>query len=169
MPDQPLVKLSKARGLVSAVRCAPKHAVKASNPQAADGIAYERKVVAALATAFSPWGFDLSHNPWFEFSGDFGQGVCCPDILLAPQTGTFAGQIFCIEVKLTYVPSAIEKLLDLYCPVISKALSEPVQPIVICKRLNSEAPPAVDTFSGAALVSYGVPLFHWLGTRPIII
>lgn len=162
-------RFNKAAGLTAAARCLPKHQPKPNNPASAAGIAYERKVVGALAIAFADVGFDLSHNPWFEFSGTFGYGLCCPDVLLAPQTGEFANQVFVIEVKLKWVPEALEKLTDFYCPVISYALSVPVTPLVICRHLTPEAPRAYHTFGEAADNVYLSPLMQWLGASRLIV
>lgn len=160
--------LNRAEGLIAAARCLPRHQPRGSNVASAAGLAYERKVVAALARTFADVGFDLSHNPWFEFEGKFGTGVCCPDILVAPQTGPFAGRNFCIEVKLTYVDSAIEKLRDVYCPVVAMAIGEPVMPVVICKNMTAGAPKAYHTFRDAVETLSNFPLIHWLGVRPLM-
>lgn len=134
------------------------------------GLAYERKVVGSLVDSLivSDLGFDVAHNPWFHYTGTYGSGYCVPDAIVSVQSGEYKDMIFALEVKLTYTEDAIEKLIDLYCPVIAKAFDKPVVPVVICKNLVPGAPRALPTFFGAVeaakMGAFSFPLIHWLGS-----
>lgn len=159
------------QSLLSASRCHARQMPRSRHTSAQSaGLAYERKVISALADGLvlSGCGFDLSHNPWFEYNTAQGRGYCVPDAMLSMQSGEYVDTIFVIEVKLTYVPDAIEKLDSVYCPIVRKAFnSSAVVPIVICKNLVPQAPRAMPTFFGA--VAYAetdedkFALVQWLG------
>jgi hypothetical protein len=133
----------------------------------ASGLAYEHKVLGALAEALASAGlsFDLAHNPWFEYHTSTGQGLCVPDILLTINSSEFKNLIFVIEIKLTYTIEAIAKLRGLYCPVVEAALARRALPLVICKNLTPEASYAHGIFFPA--LDLPEPLFQWLGTASI--
>lgn len=140
-----------------------------NTPAQSAGLAYERKVISALADAFvtTGLGFDLSHNPWFEYELATGKNWCIPDAMLSLQGGEYENIIFVIEIKLTYTPEAIEKLNRTYCPVVEKAFGYRTVPVVICKNLVPGAPRAMPTFFGAIdraqVMPYPFPLVQWLG------
>ena len=114
-------------------------------------------------------GFNLDHNPCFQYqlAHDPLLRWCVPDALIhinAPQN--FQG-IIVTEVKLTYTPEALQKLLNLYCPVVSIALGVPVRPLVIFKnalRPNVEFKPCLDLYEA---VHSSIPIFQWLGRGPL--
>jgi hypothetical protein len=67
----------------------------------------------------------------------------------------------CVEVKLTYVPSAISKLKTLYLPVVHKAFSLPVFPLIIVKNLTISTPKPSSVLSSA--LGLEVPVLNYLG------
>lgn len=161
--------MEKVNNIFAAARCAPKPVPKSrlSGPQMA-GLAYERKVVSALAESLvaSRIPFDLAHNPWFKFSNGAETGYCVPDVLLSLNEGPYADTAFVIEVKLSYVPDAIMKLKALYCPVVERAFGLRAVPVVICKHLAPNAPRALPLFFGAieyGELTDGFALVQWLG------
>lgn len=77
------------------------------------GLKFERNVVRRL---------DLLHErvqkgPWFYYQSPAASGICQPDALvwLAPT------HILVVEVKLTWVRAAREKLLKFYGPIVQAA------------------------------------------------
>lgn len=162
-------RMNAAQGLVTASRCYPRQMPRVKTEAQKAGLAYERKVITSLADSFVLLGqsFDLCHNPWFEYAGTFGSALCVPDGLISMQTGEYKEIVFVLEVKLTYTPEAIEKLLDTYCPVVAKAFGLPATPVVICKNLIPGAPKALPTFFGAVeawrMGATEFPLVQWLG------
>lgn len=169
MPPQ----MNRAHGLSQAARCYPRQMPRARNPNSVAGLTYERKVISALCDSLVVSGltFDLCHNPWFEFQGTYGSGLCVPDGMVSVQQGEYRDKIFVIEVKLTYTEEAIDKLLNLYCPVVAKAFDLPAVPVVICKNLVPGAPKALPTFFGAVEAfecnQVPFPLIQWLGTSKL--
>jgi hypothetical protein len=149
--------LRKVTGeLRSARRCPPKYTPKASSAMAKLGLSYERKIVRDLMR--SVWL--VEHNPWFEFQDELGVSTCCPDIIL-----TADSKIIVIEVKLTWVPEAIEKLRGLYCPVVEYALAAEVFPLIIVKNLRPDAPPVQDSVQRA--LESEMPILQWIGSGHI--
>jgi hypothetical protein len=73
--------------------------------------------------------------------------------------------IICVEVKLTYVDIAFEKLKKLYLPVVSQTFGLPVVPLVIVKNLTSFSPKSTSILSEA--LSAKIPLLHYLGDGSI--
>jgi len=73
--------------------------------------------------------------------------------------------IICIEVKLTYVEIAFEKLKNLYLPVVNKAFGIPVIPLVIVKNLTTFSPKSSPNLSKA--IQLKLPLLNYLGSGPI--
>lgn len=163
-------RMNTATGLVSASRCYPRQMPRVHTESQKAGLAYERKVVSSLADSLilSGQSFDLCHNPWFEYAGTYGSALCVPDGMISLQEGEYRDNIFVLEVKLTYTPEAIEKLLDVYCPVVAKAFGLPATPVVICKNLIPGAPLALPSFFGAVeawqMGRTEFPLVQWLGT-----
>ena len=123
-----------------------------------EGLRYERKVGKALEQALGP--ANVVHNPWFTFEDAAGQAYCCPDFIV-----TIGWAILVVEVKLSYVDEAILKLRKLYCPVVSFAFGELVQPLVVCRYLTPMAPRAEDNVEEA--ISLPIPLLHWSGLGPL--
>ncbi|MGH9918756.1 MAG: hypothetical protein ACRD6W_07810 [Nitrososphaerales archaeon] len=120
------------------------------------GLRYERHVVAELRRLMPGQVSKLEHNPWFGFTDRYGTGECCPDILLWVPEG-----VVIVEVKLTYVPDALPKLFDLYCPVVSIALDELVHPLLICRNVTPDSPQPVMSLKKALDGDDNV--LQWLG------
>jgi hypothetical protein len=121
---------------------------------ARDGLAYERKLARALGR-----GHSILHNPQFFYQTKAGTGYCIPDIILTltPECTVV------IEVKLSYKERAIEKLRDLYCPVVCHALALPTPPfpLVVAKFLTPDAP--VPALSLEHALCTNAFLIHWPG------
>ena len=85
----------------------------------AEGLAYEKKLVAALQE-LAPKA--LWHVPWFSYkeSEDDRLRYCSPDILTMSPDGT----VLIIEAKRSCLLSAYTKLQDLYLPIVQKAFPE---------------------------------------------
>ena len=128
---------------------------KGSSLAAKNGLRYERKVGRELERQRAEGHFiSVEHNPWFQFEDIYGASQCSPDFLIHSEN-----ELTIVEVKLTWVDVAIQKLNDLYNPVISFALSRPVFPLIICRNLTNEAPPAKQSLSEALKSPYR--LLHW--------
>lgn len=103
-----------------------------------------------------PQTMQVEPDAWFIYNDGL---VCSPDILIHDNEFGF---IIVVEVKYTYTPAAIEKLIGLYCPVVSRALRVPTKPLVLVKNLIPDCPPARLSISSALLSP--VPLVQWIGT-----
>ena len=137
-------------------------APKPSGNAAKLGLRYEANVGKQLARFVTTDKFiGLEHNPWFLFTDKFGQANCSPDFLLF-----MSDRAVIVEVKLTWVPIAMQKLLELYCPVVSRALQCPVMPLVICKNLAPNAPQPQQNLVAALTTPH--KLLHWpqIGLMP---
>ncbi len=111
---------------------------RGSNAAAKLGLTYERRVGKELLYHGAKGRFTaLEHNPWFQFADFFGRNACAPDFVAMLPDGTAR----VIEVKLTWVAVAMPKLMDLYIPVVEKALGVRAYPLVICRALAPGAPP----------------------------
>lgn len=103
------------------------------------GLRYENRVRKQLGIHVTAGRFcSLEHNPWFTFSDPFGSGACCPDFLLWPSEN----QVIIVEVKLTWVFSAVRKSVELYKPVVERALGVQSIPLIIVRNLTPDSPPA---------------------------
>lgn len=124
-------------GMVKAERTTPRFVgARPSSPAARLGLRYERRVGRELQAHVDRGNFvKLEHNPWFTFYDSYGAAHCCPDFLLYGSSG-----IVVVEVKLTWIAEALDKLMDLYCPVVSVALGMPTRPLVICRSLTPMSP-----------------------------
>ncbi len=157
--------------LTLAERCDPlfaKARTSKSQPAAAYGIRYERKVHRALETLAKSIGAKVERNPWFHFRDANGDGACSPDSILWLDPG-FA---LIVEVKYTWVPGAGVKLRGLYSPVVNCALRPHIlRTLVICKTLTPESPaPISGILDGTAFTASAAqaPVYHWLGQGPLI-
>lgn len=137
-----------AKGLTKAERTPARFASpKGSNPAAKLGLRYERKVGKELEWHTSRGNFvRLEKNPWFSFYDEAGSATCSPDFLLHLDHG-----IVVVEVKLKWVPYALLKLEQLYCPVVSVALNKPTRPMIICHYLALGAPAGATSLREAIL------------------
>ena len=133
--------------------------------EARNGLSYEKKFFRCLreATCGRKEWLAVEHNPWFAYRTLGAEKVCCPDMIAFDFEEQFA---VVIEVKKTFVPNAMEKLKGLYCPVVSRALSIPCKPLVVCCSLTPAAPNPSSRIAFALTSAY--PLYQWLGTEPVL-
>jgi hypothetical protein len=128
------------------------------------GLRFQRRVGKALARTAGSIGARLDIEPWFRYNiSPENLGRCAvPDFIL-----TFADFQLVIEVKLTFVLDAPQKLTKLYVPVVEKTYGLRPRPLVIARYLTSQAAdyPRVETLSEALQTpsSAGVPVLHYLG------
>jgi hypothetical protein len=120
----------------------------------ANGIRFEKKVFNSLSRFFN----HIEHNPWFEYRNNSEFAYCSPDILIK-----FDNILLIIEVKLTWVKEAQEKLDLFYRPIITKANPDfdPdfVKTLVIVKNLTPESPEDSSIWSKA--LDLDKPLLFW--------
>jgi hypothetical protein len=116
-----IVGLRWAHPLPSRPDCIP-----ASRPRGAKaaGLRFERELAKALPSCL--------HGTWFEFEDKLGHGYCQADVIYT------LGYNFAavIEVKYTLVPGAHSKLLNLYVPIVSRALNIDCVGVVAVKNLD---------------------------------
>jgi hypothetical protein len=129
------------------------------------GLSYEKKFVEALRKTLSGPKQEvvIEHNSWFIYKTLDAEKICCPDVIIVDLENAFA---IIIEVKQTFVPNALEKLCDLYCPVVSRALKIPTKPLVVCRSLAPGGPNPSSRIAFALTSEY--PLYQWLGTGPVL-
>lgn len=126
------------------------------------GLAYENRIGKELKKHHEKERFlEFEHNPWFRFYDTFGTGHCSPDYLIH-----FPQGVVVVEVKLTWVEIAQDKLNDLYMPVVSLALDRPVRSLVIVKNLTPQAPPSSPSIMSA--LRKKTNLVHWPMIGPLL-
>ncbi len=126
------------------------------------GISFEKKFFEKLKQVIGEKDeLTIRHNQWFRYKDYSGEKTCVPDILLFQNKS-----IIVMEVKQTFVPNAIIKLRDLYCPVVSKAWGIPCRPLVVCRHLTPGGPVAHSRITFAVQSEY--PLYQWTGIGPIL-
>jgi hypothetical protein len=119
------------------------------------GLRYERRIGKELHRHIGQDKFiKIEHNPWLTYRDSFGPGNCCPDYLVWHND-----YIIIVEVKLSWVEVAVEKLNALYTPVVAAAFGLMTTPLVICRNVTSESPPASHTVSAALSSPYH--LLQW--------
>ena len=119
------------------------------------GLRYEKNVKSQLEALQERKIFgQIEHNPWFEFTDDFGSNICSPDFIVHTSNG-----VIVVEVKLTWVPVALEKLDLLYGLVVAQALQCDVAPLVICKNLAPGVGDYATTLKAALYTKSKV--LHW--------
>jgi hypothetical protein len=134
------------------------HKSRASNAAGYVGLLYQRKAFKMLKAAL-PKSMSLEHEPWFYYTDSSGAyGACSPDVLIHDNEFEYT---IVVEIKNTWVSTALPKLKMLYCPVVEKALGKPTKPIVLVKNLTPDSPKPQSRLS-FALVSSD-PLLQWLG------
>lgn len=149
--------------ILSAWRTTKRLAAQPAQPVARSGLSYQRKFSQAFDDSTPP-GYIIEREPWFEYrdSKSDKSMVCSPDLLAIDGEEGF---VIVVEIKRTWVPGAIDKLRQTYCPVVSIALGLPTRPLVVCKTLSPGCPRPSPTIS-FALISDD-PVFHWLGRGSI--
>jgi hypothetical protein len=154
------------------------------------GLRYERSVYRAIAASSACLA---SHNPQFYYITDGNElkdappplgpnsryaripieGCCIPDFVLTGLPFLSPDEIIILECKLTYKIDTADKLLDLYVPVVRRALSAAVVwPIIVAKNLTPDAPAPSFSLEAAWIkakearnlgTSRFVPVVQWLG------
>lgn len=123
------------------------------------GLRYERLVSEAISQA----GPTVIRNPWFNYIDSLGSRVCSPDCVVDDGSGI----LVVVECKLTFVPNAQAKLMNLYVPIVEQIFGKPARGLVVCKHLGSAPlPNLVLCLSEAA--NWRVATFQWLGRERII-
>ncbi len=121
------------------------------------GLRFERALAKKLPTA--------RHGQWFYYVDRNGPGYCQPDLYFEEQ-----GRLIVLECKLTDCDGARGQILDLYAPVLSKALGKPVQGIIVVRHLtrNTELELVHGSLALAKVACQTqIPILHWLGTGPL--
>ena len=142
---------------IRAKRILPRVLPKPTTELQKAGLRYELRVVRALRSR----GFDLEHNPWFEYQGT----PRCPDIVVYELSKNRA---IVIEVKLGSTRMALAKLKAIYCPMVALATGLKTKPLVITKSITHETFNDLyfnDTFYSA--VESESPVYIWPGNGPI--
>jgi hypothetical protein len=126
---------------------------------AKNGLRYEKRVGKELEHMVKLGRLGkVEHNPWFTFVDKYGAGQCCPDFLIWDMPGD-DGFVIIVEVKLTWIAEAPQKLYDLYQPVVSNALGVNVTSLVICRNTAPMAPQS--HFSLREAIMSGSRLLQW--------
>lgn len=142
-----------------------RRSLKPKSPIAREGLSFERKVYQALKDALPSKGFLVERNPWFRYQGaDKIDHFCSPDILITDLEDAYT---MIVEVKLSWVPNVLDKLRDLYCPVVGRALAIPVKPLVVAKNSAPSAPNANSRLMFALMAQS--PFLLWRGDSPIVL
>lgn len=125
------------------------------------GLRYERQVIRALCAR----NIIHEHNPWFEYTTteNMAVHVAVPDAMLFLDKDS----VIVAEIKLKFVPDAMTKLEEIYCPIVSKHMGKPVRPLIIVKSLTLDTPSHSDSISEALKCQY--PIYHWLGHARIVL
>lgn len=134
------------------------------------GLRYQRTLGKALEKYLTD--AVVIPEPWYEYTrrnpdGTQESNICAPDFLLQKNN-----IIIVIEVKLTFVYSAIEKLNNLYVPIVAHANRNTKQifPLIITRTITPSTPPTINRISqtlDANLTT--VPILQWLGkNNPLI-
>ena len=151
--------------ILSAARIQPRSLPRPKTLAARRGLGFQRKFVKQFETNL-PAGFTVESEPWFEYTDSRSPGekqICCPDLLAFDSDNGF---YIVIEIKQTWTPLAIQKLRDVYCPVVRTAQGGPARPVVVAKTLIPTSPRPQSTVSFALLSDE--PLIHWTGNGPIL-
>lgn len=145
--------------ILSAERAPNKvHHSRASNSAGYIGLKYERSVIKMLKSIL-PQTMELENNVWFYYKTETEKSACSTDVIIFDKEFGF---IIVVEIKFTWTPAAIQKLKELYCPVVTKVFNLPTKPLVIVKNLIPGCPLPKFSISGALLSDN--PLVQWIGT-----
>lgn len=157
--------------LIHSTRCAPvfsRPRPSRLTPQQAAGLAYEKKVGNALSLLCKRLGPDakLEKNPWFSFQDANGTGACSPDNLLIVER---AGLVLVVEVKLSFLPTALTKLARLYVPIVNATLKPLIiRSVVICKNVIPGTPMPISGLGSTEMTASSAAVYQWLGQGPIL-
>lgn len=150
--------------ILSAKQIDPKTLPRPQTTVAKNGLGFQRKFTRQFAQS-APEGFVAVPEPWFEYVDNRSPQplICCPDLIARDLDFGFW---LVIEVKQTWTPLALQKLRDVYCPVVAKAFGKPAKPLVVCRRLTTDSPRPQPTVTFALVADN--PLIHWTGQGPIL-
>ena len=96
------------------------------------GLAYEGKVGKELERRPG----SLLAGPWFSYRNAKGETCYCqPDFVFDA-----GGVLWVVEVKLSWVPEAAQKLKGLYGPIVAQLTGRTPQLLVIVKNLRPKCP-----------------------------
>jgi hypothetical protein len=124
------------------------------------GLAFQRKVALQLDRIAQDINAKVEHEPWFNFIDRNGLGSAVPDELFHYGPVTVV-----IEVKLSWVPNARQKLLGLYVPLVMVAYpGQQVRGLVVCKNLRPECTDEIVDGLEKVLTNSTVPVLHWIGS-----
>ena len=131
------------------------------------GLRYQRALTKAFKRSLSE-DVTIIPEPWYQYTRKTSRGhiecnICAPDFVLTKDLTAIV-----IEVKLTFVYGAIEKLLDLYVPVITAAYPnlQRIMPLVVTHTITPSAPPTITRISQALDTKrQTVPVLQWLDRR----
>jgi hypothetical protein len=100
------------------------------------GLTYERRLRSEFERHATFGNLKLLHyNPRLDFRDKNGDGVCFPDFFF-----DIGSAIVIVEIKLTWVNSALPKLRALYIPLVERLLCRAAVPLVVCKRMTPFSP-----------------------------
>ena len=146
--------IRQVRGLRRAWLERPRQYPPPAGAQQRAGLAYERRVAAALPLA--------RRGIWYGFEDEAGYGICSPDLVWV-----LGAEVVVFECKLTDRPEAKAQLLGLYLPVAAAVHCRSVRGVVVVKHTTRESTLVVSTLEEAlAIPAAALPTLHWLGTAP---
>jgi len=129
------------------------------------GLAFERKFIRALRES-TPRGIFVENNPWYSYVEDEVTRTCSPDFLIIDEIDGYG---IVGEIKLNRTPLALQKLNDLYVPLLnscSRKSGISFKPVVIVKNLTTDSPRPQPRLTWA--FNAIEPLFHWPGLGTVL-
>jgi|SRR6516162_9948253 hypothetical protein len=147
--------------IVSARRIpAPFTKSRTRQPALRNGLNYEKGFIRALEKAVRGTNLIVESNSWFAYRDSDNNSHCCaPDAIIL--MGVLPVAI--IEIKYTWVATALDKIQSIYWPVVSLAIGCPIGcPTVVVKRLTEESPQPSPKLLNSTL-------FQWLGREAIVL
>lgn len=137
-------------------------------PAQAAGIRYENRAhraMESLAKTVRGTTVTYEKNPWFRYGDQNGPSSCSPDGIV--WLDNYVALV--IDYKYTFPAPALDKMRDLYIPVVREALAPKVIfGLIICKTLTPVAPKPIDRLSDALLgAGTTIPVLQWRGEGTI--
>lgn len=157
-----MTAIRTVEGLLSAERCSARPLPRVRNRIRRLGIAYENNVKKELVKTAKANDLMIESQPWFAFVDKWGRGQAVPDFVILVD-----GFALIIEVKLSFVPTAIDKLRYFYAPVVGMALGRETRQLIICKNLIPGVLGVVRSLRSALDLTASVPTLQWLGRGEI--
>lgn len=124
-------------------------------PHLQEGLTFERRIKKELHrhAAFGNLTH-LLHTPQIDYVDAQGHGVCFPDFIFLRNN-----HVVVVEIKLSWIPTALPKLKELYIPLIERLFNKAAVPLVITKRLVAAAP--ASAFSIREALALPSALLSW--------